>query len=197
MFTLNRIFKQSIALFTYCTFTQVLDRGIKGLCQTKFDQLKVGSQYLKTKLLNRQSYSFCQEIKSTLLNHLNTIFVIYSKKKKENLSVVHREMKPLATNRRALTCLCICPFDQNTSIWQKVLFVATTWFLFASEFSFLVSSIFFFVKNVSVDLEAGLFAIPQISGSFGVVYLWVVVYIFRKKIDQFLETLDEIYGESK
>lgn len=105
-------------------------------------------------------------------------------------------MKPLATNRRVLNWLCICPFDQNTSIWQKALVVASTWFLFTSEISCAVSSVVFFINNVSVALEDSVCAIMQIAGISSVVYTWMVAFILRDGINRILKTLDEIYEES-
>lgn len=106
-------------------------------------------------------------------------------------------MKPLATNRQVLTWLCICPSDQNTSALKKTFFTILALVSFALVFSFLVSSIVFFLKNVSIDLENGLYALVQIACSFDSVYMFAVVFISRKKINRFLQTLVTIYEESK
>lgn len=106
-------------------------------------------------------------------------------------------MKPLATIRRILTWLCICPFDQNTSIRKKTLFMISTWFLFAFEVSYLVSSIVFFANNVLVDVEKCLYAVLQVAASSSLVYKVIVAFILRKRINHFFGTLQTIYEESK
>lgn len=130
------------------------------------------------------------------LNHLNTIFVSNLNSKKKNIFIVCFEMGPLATNQRVLTWLCICPFDQDASIWKKSFFIILTLFLFTFEVSSWVSSIIFFVTNVSVDLENCLYAVFQIAATSGLIYMWMVAFISRKRINQFLGTLANIYDES-
>lgn len=106
-------------------------------------------------------------------------------------------MKPLATNRRVLTWLCICPFDQDASIVKRTFFIILALFQFALVSSASVSSIIFFVNNLSVDLEGCLYAVFQIAAYSGLSYMWVVAFTLRKKINQSFGTLDAIYEESK
>lgn len=106
-------------------------------------------------------------------------------------------MKPLATNRRILTWLCVCPFDRDTSIVEKMFFIILTLFLFALVSSALVSSIVFFANNVSVDIESSLYALVEIAAYSGLLYMLMVVFILRKRINRFLGTLETIYDESE
>lgn len=106
-------------------------------------------------------------------------------------------MKPLVTNRRVLTWFCICPFDPNTSVLKKTFFGILTLFLFASALSGAISSIVFFVHNVSIDLENSLYSVLQIAANSNLSYLYLVAFFSREKISLFLATLEEIYQESK
>lgn len=106
-------------------------------------------------------------------------------------------MKPLVTNRRALTWFCILPLDSNTSILKRALFIMLTVFLYTSVFTGVMSSVIFFANNVSVDLENSLYSVMQIAGFSNMLYLYVVAFVSRKRINRFLVTLDEIYEESK
>lgn len=106
-------------------------------------------------------------------------------------------MKPFATNRQVLTWFCVCPFDQSTIILKKMFFIIVTLFLFASVFSGAVSSIVFFVNNLSIDLKNSFYCIFQIAAFSNLSYLYIVAFVSRKKIYAFLTTFDEIYKESK
>lgn len=106
-------------------------------------------------------------------------------------------MEPIASNRRVLTWLCLCPFDPSTSTWKRAFFVISTIFLFASEVGAFISSIIFFVKNVSNDLEGSLYAVFQFVAFTGLIYMSIVAFILRKRINMFLGTLSTIYEESE
>lgn len=99
-------------------------------------------------------------------------------------------MQPLQTNRQVLTWLCICPFEQNTSIVKKTFFAILTLFQLLCVISFVLSSIVIFVNNVSVNLEECLYAIVQMAGHGGLAYTW-------KKMSDIFKDLDAIYMKSK
>lgn len=145
-----------------------------------------------------QSDSVRREIKSTLqkISKLSFRFHI-GVQEGRYLFIVGSEMNPLATNQRVLTWLCICPFDRDTRIWQKTLCVILTLFLFTFIFSLLVSSIVFFVQNVSIDFESCLYAVFQIAGISGLIDEWSVAFILRKRVHLLFGSLAKIYEESE
>lgn len=106
-------------------------------------------------------------------------------------------MKPLATNRRVLTWFCVCPFDRNTSVQKKTFFAILSSALFIIGITKLVSSIIFFAKNISIDLEGCLYAVFQVAAYSGLLYSWMIAFILRKKIEHALETLEAICEESR
>lgn len=105
-------------------------------------------------------------------------------------------MKPLATNRQALTWLCICSFDQN-AIRKKTIAIILTLIFFILGICYFVSTIDFFVKNVSIDIKKSLYAVFQLFASASLVFMWIAALISRKGINQILESLDTIHEESK
>lgn len=106
-------------------------------------------------------------------------------------------MRPLPTNQRMLTWICVCPLESRDSKWMKpfcVIFALTT---FLAVSSCVLSSVIFFSSNVSKDVEESLYALFQISAFSGVAYMAIVAFYSRKKINAFLETLTAIHDERK
>lgn len=76
-------------------------------------------------------------------------------------------MKPLPTNQRVFTWLCLLP-----------------------------ASTVFFMKAVSTEFEKSLFALFRISGGIGVWWMFISVFPLRRNIQGIFEKLSEIYDES-
>lgn len=106
-------------------------------------------------------------------------------------------MKPLATHQRVLTWLCICPAENHTSKWKKSLYILLVFALFVVEVSAVVSSLVFFLKNVSEDLEESLYALFVIVGDVCLTYGSLVLFYKRHEITAFLEELEQIFAISK
>lgn len=102
-------------------------------------------------------------------------------------------MKPLVTCELVLTWFCVYPVDdaQQKTIW-KVFSVATV----VSLLSGWVGSAIYFGKYFSVDLEACLYAMFQISAVSSGLYMYIISFYTRHKIKAFFEHLSDIYDES-
>lgn len=154
---------------------------------TASDQLKINIS--KLNILSNSKYKSIPSAKSAFK----------STRKQHNffLNFTMNKMKPLATNQRVLTWLCVCPFDLNTNLCQKAFYIISTALLFASEVGAFVSSIIFFVENISNDLEGSLYAVFQFVAFTGLIYMSIMAFILRDRINMFLESLATIYQESK
>lgn len=106
-------------------------------------------------------------------------------------------MRPLSRIRDVFSCLCLHPFDKNISKWQKCARVITVLIVFTMNFCATISSVVFFLKNLSIDLEASLYALIQIFGMIGAVYTTIVTYLLRNQIYELFGKLSSIYDNSK
>lgn len=102
------------------------------------------------------------------------------------------EMKPLESTRRALIWLCVIS-DGASSIWKKMANIAFTILLLLFFVTGFTTSIIFFLKFVSIDLEEALYALFQIAGTTDGLYIMTVGYLTRRKINRALESLTKIY----
>lgn len=133
---------------------------------------------------------------ANLIETRETLFQIATWFKHTDLSnkiSFNLKMKPLQTNKMALTWLCVCPADVNTSIWKRLAYLAFTLLTIAFVFSSVVASVAFFVKFVSVSLEMALNAVWQIGALSSLLYFLAVAYGIRRKINGIFESLEKIY----
>lgn len=106
-------------------------------------------------------------------------------------------MRPLVTNRRVLTWLCVCSADEYTTIKPKMLYVSITIIVFVAILSAFAGTLAFVLKFFSVDLEASLLGfLPNVAYASGV-YGMIVSFIIRKKINAIFDELMLIYNKSK
>lgn len=105
-------------------------------------------------------------------------------------------MKPLVTNQQVLTWLCICK-NETSSRMEKLAHISFS--VFVSVFLFWgdLSSLMFFIKFATVDLEESLYALFQVAGLSGMVYLIFVVPFSRHAIAATFDSLSKIYDASK
>lgn len=106
-------------------------------------------------------------------------------------------MKILVTNRRALTVLCLCPADEGTTKKQKFLYIAFSIITNIMVLCAITASFVFFCKNISVDLDASLYSLLQISTFLNVFYMTMAAFTFRQQMGDIFEKLQEIYDASK
>lgn len=107
-------------------------------------------------------------------------------------------MKPLVTNQRVLSWLCVCPVDKNTNKWQKLVYKIFTISLAILMMGIFVSSSMFFWKFMAVDVEEALYAVYQVMGSTCLLYIMFIVVCFsRSKLNVTFSKLSDIYKASK
>lgn len=106
-------------------------------------------------------------------------------------------MKPLPTNQRVLTWLCLFPASENTSNFVKLGYIVLTFVCITCMTANLIASVAFFIKSVSTELEKSLFALFQIVGSLSVWYMFITVFPSQHKIHAIFRRLSQIYDESK
>lgn len=108
-----------------------------------------------------------------------------------------QRMKPLVTNRRVLTWLCVHPADETTSKFEKISYFIFSLIVFSGILSSLIASIAFFYKYVKVDLEVALYAVSQIAAASSVLYAIIMTLFSRPGITDVFKRLTIIYNESK
>lgn len=105
-------------------------------------------------------------------------------------------MKPLATNQKVLTWLCILPIYEETSKWKKPFYIVFCILFFTIEVIALTASASFFLLNVTTNLTASIYALCQTVGSISVIYMYSAAFLLRHKIAAFLQDLQKIYDAS-
>lgn len=105
-------------------------------------------------------------------------------------------MRPLPTNYRVLTWLCICPFDGDNQ-WKKPLYIFISLILLVTNICGLLSSGIFFVGHYSIDPRVSLNAAYQIAAFWGVTYMSIIAFLMRNNITAFLGELEAIYDKCK
>lgn len=106
-------------------------------------------------------------------------------------------MKPLVTNRRMLTWLCLYPNEETSTNRKKIARIVFSVANFIFVLSFFASSVAYLVEFVSIDLRHSLYALLQIFGGATVLYILVIAFHLRHKFPALRENLSQIYQECK
>lgn len=104
-------------------------------------------------------------------------------------------MNPLRTIQLTLIWCCFC-FDETSTKWQKLVRVAFITSCIISMNLGVLSSVVFFIKHVSTNLEDALYALGQILGVTFIIYAILVLCISRRKIYENFQHLSDIYNKS-
>lgn len=106
-------------------------------------------------------------------------------------------MKPLKASHTMLTWFCVFPPENSTSPEKKMLYNIFVVAIFVGNVCTFISSSFFFIEYVSIDLEESLYSLFQIVGSASILYLITVTYFLSRKIRILFEDLSRIYEKCK
>lgn len=106
-------------------------------------------------------------------------------------------MQPLATIRRMMTWLSMCPPDETATERQKKAYVAhTLTVLFLNVISF-IASLAFCLKYVLVDFDGATYAFMTTVGQFGLIYFMIIAILMRQQIRGVFLSMSTIYNSSK
>lgn len=108
-----------------------------------------------------------------------------------------QKIKPLATNQRVLTWLCVYPAEKTTCKFKQMAYIFFSFVVFSGILSSLIASVAYFMKFVSIDLEVALYAVSQIAAAASVLYAIAMTYLSRRGITAIFQKLNEIYDQSK
>lgn len=108
--------------------------------------------------------------------------------------------KPMKTCRQILVWLCVCSCDANTSKWIKWFYEISNTIITLLIVSALFSSVIFFEKFASTNLQESLYAIFQIAGNLMLQNSIFWGFVLRSEIDEVFHLLTRIcdlgsYGE--
>lgn len=106
-------------------------------------------------------------------------------------------MKPLSLNRKWLAWHSVYPVKNDESRQKKMArFTFTSTIILANILS-IISSVVFFWKFASTDLESALYAVALIIAYSGCLYTVFVTLFMRKKIASIFSSLSQIYDSSE
>lgn len=106
-------------------------------------------------------------------------------------------MKPLVEYRRVSIWLGAYPIDENEPKWMKFTYMLYCFYSFLMNLVATISSLAFFLKNVSVDLEVSLYTLLQITASGCGTYACGFLFFSQNRVTKMLEDLTDIYNECK
>lgn len=107
-------------------------------------------------------------------------------------------MEPLATNRRCLIWLCICPVDESISQWKKIAYTIFTAMVLSGLIGGSVACLVFSWKSASIDVGQSMYAFTFVAAQFTSVYFALVgVSLLRHKIGKIFKDLSAIYKNSE
>lgn len=106
-------------------------------------------------------------------------------------------MQALATTQRLLTWLFICPFSKTTSTPKKIVYFLFTAIVCVANLCNFAANLAFTWKFISIDLEGALFSF--MGGCCGIsnVYIMIIAFKLRHKINNIFKKLNLIYRNRK
>lgn len=105
-------------------------------------------------------------------------------------------MKPLATTQQMLSWAGVCPNSETTNKRMNKITIAFSSIIILSEVYVSSACAFLFSKYVSIDLEASLYALFQMSGHTVALYGFLYIIFTRRKIVDIFNKLTAIFETS-
>ena len=107
------------------------------------------------------------------------------------------KMEPLVMNRHVLTWLCMYPWDEDTSMFMKLVYITYTLVTFVVNGSAVFCAGAFIYKFVKTDLERCLYALLHIVAHSAIVYIQIAATLLQSKIKTHIfDHLAKIYAAS-
>lgn len=105
----------------------------------------------------------------------------------------YSQMEVFTTNQRIFSWLCICPLPKNAnkSVW--FIQILTTGFFVLLEMLSLVASAGFLYDNVRIDVINSLNGLLQLSALGTAACSFIIIFIFRRKINEIFASIQRIY----
>lgn len=105
--------------------------------------------------------------------------------------------KPIEPIRQLLILVSIIPADNGTNKWRKILYNIFGFSIFAVLLCVTTASIIFFYEHMSIDLEASLYSMAQVSAFTAMIYTIIVTFFIRHDIEAIFYSLYNICESSK
>lgn len=106
-------------------------------------------------------------------------------------------MQPLQTNRQVLRCLCIYPVEEDAPKWKRCAYIGCYLGGVLVSSSFIISSVLYGQKFLSIDVSESMFGLYQSVGVFNTLYMALTAFFLRDKITAIIEELNTIYKKCK
>lgn len=104
-------------------------------------------------------------------------------------------MKPLVTDQRIMTWLCLLPAKENISKGRKGVSLLLVLGIIVANLTVISSSSMYVIKYASVDLQETLVGLCQAIGVIPMTNSIVIAFVHRHKIPPIFEKLSEIYDK--
>lgn len=102
-------------------------------------------------------------------------------------------MKPLKTSQQIFALLCAHPTEEDNEKLPKICYSIFSATVFTLLLTAVVSSIAYFVKFVSIDLESSLYALFQIVATWPMLNGMSIVFFMKFKMRALFENLQNVY----
>lgn len=102
-------------------------------------------------------------------------------------------MKPLESVKKVLTFLYMCPPDENSSKFKKILCVACSFGTITVMALASLSGAVYAIKCMSTDFEKCLFALFHTVATSTLLYMLIAIILTRNKISNIFNSISNIF----
>lgn len=106
-------------------------------------------------------------------------------------------MNPLETNKKVLIWLCLCPAEKSTKWTRKLIYIIFALIILTGNLCAFGTSVAYFLRYVSTDLEGSLYALYQIGAFYALIYMTITAFYLRQEILALFDSLTKIYEKCK
>lgn len=107
------------------------------------------------------------------------------------------KMQPLATTRKLMMWLCMCPVDETTTRRQRIAYIAHTLAILIICVISITTGLAYCIKFISIDFDGAVFGFMAGIAEFGIIYVLIAAVQMRYQIELIFTGLLRIYKSSK
>lgn len=105
----------------------------------------------------------------------------------------YQNFKPLKIFQRVFSYISVCPTEENTNKWLKLLFKVSPLIIVIIVLVALTASILYFLRFHSINLETSLNSLFQVVGLLGLTYSIIVTFFTHQKLSAMFISLEKLY----
>lgn len=104
---------------------------------------------------------------------------------------------PLATTKRVMQWLALCPPNESSSELQKRGYQAFALFVFTINLVSFTASMAYSIKHFYDDFDGAMYSVMSNMSFFGLIYSMIIVNSMQQQVAEIFDRLSTIYRKSK